>query len=512
MTIGAQFLERVLNEAAAEDRDGVKDGFNIPLDSQARAMAAKLKLPFAKRLIAFHFMCGVPGRYMNTADVTEAVQGAADMLRKKVSVRRAFTTFYEGLAAAKGFNIPSDDVGAVQEAKKLVDPAKIEKAKDAVKKAKKDLADHVKTYDGGSGMREKALRAAIEKAEGSLKKLKEEVELNEAKTKRGGFIQKLLEAVLNGLGLPEELTATTGPSAVGTGIYRTAELVEADSNLERALRLLASRMGVRGTDTEEDEPVTEAVDVGNDAYSQAVMQLVSALGIPDDILERRRTQIISALRERKATLGGRPQIMTLMTRLNDMIAKNTTKSGQESDDDVNEATNNDWILDLDWKKHNFTNKSKMPSELNAKSEIIIKTRNNKTRAGKAGDFGWSYEDPKVAMQSHVDTDNDIVGYALRDSKKMKKESDSRFSRLSALSEARIPEFFDFGFEDKNNAKAAEAALKDAGIKYKKSSNMGIYYFDFDDKQSRSKGLKVVKDVIDHSLESEWPAPRKKTTK
>lgn len=336
MTIGAKFLDRVINEAEQEDRDGVKDGFDIPLDSQARAMAARLKLPMAKRLIAFHYMCGVPGRYMNTTEVIDAVASSADMLRKKVAVRRAFLSLYEGLATAKGLTLQKD--GAVQEAKsdakRLADqnPEKIIKARAAIKAAKKALADHEKNYDGGTGARAKKLQADIDAAMGKLKKLTEEEEqINEAKAKRGSFIQKLLESVLVELGLPESLMVTTGPAVVGTGIYNTAELIEQDSTLERALRLMATRLGVSAAEAQkavqEDVELDEAVDVGNDDYAQAVAGLVAALGIPDDILNRQRTKVVQALREKRSTLRNRTAVLTMIGRLMDIIQKNTVERG-----------------------------------------------------------------------------------------------------------------------------------------------------------------------------------------
>ena len=396
MTIGNRFLERVLNEADGEDNDGVKDGFNIPLDSQARAMAAKQKLPWAKRLVAFHYMCGVPGRYMNTPEVSEAVATAADMLRKKVAVRRAFNTLYTGMAAAKGYNIPQADAAneSLEEAKKsdakrlaAQDPEKILKAKAAVKAAKKALADHNKNYDGGTGARAKKLQAEIDAAMGKLAKLTEgeevevtQAQITEAKNKRGSFIQKLLESVLVELGLPEPMIVTTGPAVVGVGIYNTAELIEQDSTLERALRLLATRMGIKGQDAmaqvdeakkqkeddakkddakkskekddakKKDAPddgkfsalkkmaeakTNEAVDVGNDDYAQAVTALVSALGIPDDVLERRRTQVVQALRAKKATIRNRAQVLTMISRVMDILSKNTEKDGAaQADADV----------------------------------------------------------------------------------------------------------------------------------------------------------------------------------
>ena len=349
MTIGSKFLSRVINEADTppDDRDGIKDGFNIPLDSQARAMAAKLKLPFAKRLVAFHYMCGIPGRYMNTAETADAIASAADMLRKKVAVRRAFVTLYTGLAAAKGFNIPQDDVEQVQEAKSdakrlaAQNPEKIMKAKEALKKAKQALQQHLKTYDGGTGMREKQLRAQIDAAQEKLKKLTEAEQLDEAKAKRGSFIQKLLESVLVALGVPENLITTTGPAAIGTGIYQTAEMIEQDSTLERALRLLATRLDIRGTDAAEpiDESLDEAVDVGNDEFIQAVVNLVSALGVPDDVIERRRQAVIMALRQKKASIRNRGQVMTMMDRLSDLVKRNTVDRAAPAgnDTDTNEA-------------------------------------------------------------------------------------------------------------------------------------------------------------------------------
>lgn len=387
MTIGSRFLTRVLTEA--EDRDGIKDNFNVPLDSQARALAAKLKLPLAKRLVAFHAMCGVPGRYLNSEDAESAIISAADLLRKKVAVRRAFLSLYDGLANAKGFTIPEtmkeekrtredveDDIKALDkkivqagkdgtrrgiiidmekkltrlrnelktmreeleldeaksDAKRMAvqDPEKIMKAKEAVKKAKKALADHNKHYDGGTGARAKALQAEIDKAQAKLKKLTEEFELNEAKQKRGSFIQKLLESVMVELGLPETLITTAGPSAVGTGIYKTAELIEQDSTLERSLRLLATRLGINANDAQ--GPVNEAVNVGNDDYANAVVNLVAALGIPDVALTARRPQVVQSLRRRKSELRNRTAVLTMMSRLENLLSRSAAPGAGEPEE------------------------------------------------------------------------------------------------------------------------------------------------------------------------------------
>jgi hypothetical protein len=407
-TIGSKFLARVLQEAPGEDRDGVKDGFNIPLDSQARALTAKLKLPFAKRLIAFHVMAGVPGRYLNTEDVESTISSAADMLRKKVSVRRAFMSLYEGLANAKGYAPPAEQTNEAKDADGNQEYTSFAAWKRALKKAHpghwldgdEDIANALvgdKPFKRGS-------TKGVGEWDGSTGWIKtakvSEAKLTEApRQKRGSFIQKLFETVLVELGLPESLITTGGPSAVGTGVYRTAELIEQDSNLERALRLLATRLGVKSSDamkpvsegkklsglkenregpgyyivtydgdyydgpfdTKQDAqdeidgeglddhkvvklnkapPLKEALDVGNDDFAQAVVGLVSALGIPDDVLQRRRTQIVQSLRTRKAELRNRAQVLTLIGRLQDVLSKNTAPRGgqpEQANEDLNEA-------------------------------------------------------------------------------------------------------------------------------------------------------------------------------
>lgn len=61
----------------------------------------------------------------------------------------------------------------------------------------------------------------------------------------------------------------------------------------------------------------------------------------------------------------------------------------------------------------------------------------------------------------------------------------------------------FGFEDRLNAQKTASALTDAGIKFKRTSAGGIFYFDFDSAAEFKKAAKIAKSVIDKSVESEW---------
>lgn len=270
MSYHDQLLSRLLSEdASPEDRqDGLVDGYTIPLDAQARALSARVKMPIARRIVALFSMAGVPGRYIAGEDAEGGILAATDMLRKKASSRKAFIDFYDALATANGY--------AVEKA-----PAPVEEAEEA---------------------------------------------------KKGNHLHKLFTTVLIELGLPADLAGVTAPGAVQVGLLKAARQVEEDGGLERALRLLALRLGIKGDEVragvQTESQLDEVVDVGQDEFMQEVVKLVSSLGIPDDVLERRRPQIIKALRERKQTLRNRATVVTMMRRLDNLLTSNTVQQNQ----------------------------------------------------------------------------------------------------------------------------------------------------------------------------------------
>lgn len=274
MSIGTNFLLRLseIYLEEAEDRDGVNDGFNIPLDSQARALVAKFKLPLAKRLVVFYVMCGIPGRYLNSEDSEDGINEAANLLRKRATVRKIFNSFYDSLAEVNGFSI-------------------------------------LTTEDKENNN-----------------------ELLEIEKKRGSNIQKLLETILVKLGLPDSLVSTSGPSAVGMGIYKTAEIIEQNSKLLQELHQLASRLGISASDVQAgigENLIKETINLGiNDDYTNAVLSLVSALGIPDSVLISRKPQLIQGLRKRKIELQNRTQIITMINRIQSLLSNNTLNTKQ----------------------------------------------------------------------------------------------------------------------------------------------------------------------------------------
>lgn len=272
--IGDKFLKRVLGEAAAPDTDGVKDGLNIPMDSQQRLIANRLKRPVEKKIIALFAMSGIMGRLLAAADsVEDSVMSSADMLRKNRSALNAFNDFYVRLATARGF---------------------------------------------------------------APQKTNEEQLVEASKLKRGSALQKKFETVLVSLGLPEDLVATDGPGALGPVLFRTTKIIDSDAGLQAALNKLALRLGISGSDVNapladapvKEELIDEEVDVGNDEFFQRVVQLATALGIPERNLQFQRPNLIKGLRTKKMSLTNRGMIETRMEQLLALIAKGTRKDPQ----------------------------------------------------------------------------------------------------------------------------------------------------------------------------------------
>ena len=259
MSIGSNFLQRVLNEASkpGEDIDAVNDGLNIPLDGQQKALMSKMKKQLEKKIVYLFVITGIPGRYLNTAELEDGVKSAADMLRKQVSIRRQFDKLYLGLGTAKGFAIPPEEV-------------------------------------------------------------------KEAKTRRGGLIQKMFASILVELGLPEPLINTSGPATIGQFLMKTAKIIEQDTELEQTLRQLAIRMGIKSNDL-----LGEAIDPGADPFAEVVFGLIADLGIPDNVLQVRRASVIKAIREKKMSLQNRSEVLRKINILR--IALNKTQTNNNED-------------------------------------------------------------------------------------------------------------------------------------------------------------------------------------
>lgn len=296
MTIGSQFLSRITeSKAGPVDKDAVKDGMSIPLDTQQQQLVMTLKRPLEKKLIAFFAMSGVIGRLLKAEpDVEDRVREAADMLRKNAAARNAFNAFYGALATAKGY---SPDVPK---------PAKVEEDKK-----------------------------------------------HSSERKRGASVQQKFEAVMVALGLPEGLVTTSGPSQIGTFVAKTAKLIDMSGDLQLMLNMLANRLGVRGAEAPEDREEAMAAKTAKtgmktestigaaflarvdevrvksiDPFAKDVIALLTALGVPEEHLSYKAQALKMALEAKGKSLKNRATVDQYVERLTSMINSNVKPSAK----------------------------------------------------------------------------------------------------------------------------------------------------------------------------------------
>jgi hypothetical protein len=83
------------------------------------------------------------------------------------------------------------------------------------------------------------------------------------------------------------------------------------------------------TESQEDEEVVkEAIDLGNDAYLSLVSTLASSLGIPDENLNYKRSNLIQSLRQRKQQLN-LPAVRVRAAALAKALASNANANVNE---------------------------------------------------------------------------------------------------------------------------------------------------------------------------------------
>ena len=267
-TIGSRFLDRILE---AEDNDGIKDGLNIPLDSQQRMLVSRLKRPLEKRIIGLFSMAGILGRLMVALDTEEGVRAGGELLRKNRSAKSAFDAFYTALANAKGFG--------AQEVSENINESKLKR---------------------GSALQKKF--------ETILVKL--------------GLPGELVSST--GPGVVAPFLFKTAKMIEADSALHTAM-----NKLAVRLGISAADAQAPAVEDEKVEKVEEAVDVGTDDFAEKVVALAVALGIPEKNLQFQRPNLVKGLRFKKQSLTNRGMIMQRMDALLQMVMAATKAPAQE---------------------------------------------------------------------------------------------------------------------------------------------------------------------------------------
>ena len=295
MTIGSNFLARLDERAKPVDSDQVKDGMNIPLEPGHMQLVSILKRPLEKKIVALFAMSGIVGRLLKAEpDAIERIRERGDMLRKNKAAQIAFNAFYDAFATASGYA-----------------PTKMAEA------------------------------AIVEKHD----------------AKRGSATQKRLEAVLVALGLPEGLITVKGPGILAPFIAKATLTIDQSGDLKSLLAKLAMRLGVHGSEAPEDLADTEA-DVkktkkkddeneeetlgesflrridelnpvkSNDPFASDVIELLRALGVPEEHLSYKQQLLKSSLEKTGRSLKQRSLVDQRVEALTRMLASGKKPQAQ----------------------------------------------------------------------------------------------------------------------------------------------------------------------------------------
>jgi hypothetical protein len=101
MTIGSQFLSRMLNEAKKDEKKGFT--FDRSVEAMKRAMRdIGGEGNYADKIAEVFSMVGIPGMYLNKPEVRESVIEGAQNLKSKPARVRAFLALHSALSSFHG--------------------------------------------------------------------------------------------------------------------------------------------------------------------------------------------------------------------------------------------------------------------------------------------------------------------------------------------------------------------------------------------------------------------------
>jgi hypothetical protein len=175
-----------------------------------------------------------------------------------------------------------------------------------------------------------------EKAEKELAKKKDSDEKEKIDESAGQGTNVMFEHILQlleALGVPHQLLHTR-KSMLRQALKPTIVHLIKHGKLRNYIAGLSKALGIKplhhsDTESQEDEEVVkEAIDLGNDAYLSLVSTLASSLGIPDENLNYKRSNLIQSLRQRKQQLN-LPAVRVRAAALAKALASNANANVNE---------------------------------------------------------------------------------------------------------------------------------------------------------------------------------------
>jgi hypothetical protein len=336
--LGEGFVVTEARGKKRADTDGIRDGLNMQLDSQTRALVGRLTRPLEKRIVGLFSLVGIPGRYLTADGIEDGVRAGADKLFPVGSATsRAFSAFYEALAQIRGVTAEAGPADAAGDAKrgsflqKLLESVLIELGLPAelvvtggpgpVGAA---LYRTVKSLAGADGaeraLRDLGRRLGVSAADAmapvaearkpvALTPEQEKAVIKDFKEWSGGFEPK-----------------DSDPTEINQYVKYAR-----DANLGAAA---VKRFLLKAAGHLDEGRVTEAVDVGTDDFAEAVVALATALGVPEANLNFRKAALVQSLRAKKNSLTNRATVLSRMKVLAGLVESGTRggAAAPEADD------------------------------------------------------------------------------------------------------------------------------------------------------------------------------------
>jgi len=399
---------------------------DVKLDAAWRGISSQLKRPYEKKIVQLFALLGVPGRYVqNVEGVVDAIRAGGDVVRRPGRKQTAFNAFFDSLKGGSAVSEAKKKGGRLQKvletvmvalgfpealvtteggsalgstlpraANKIEANSNAEAALMALAKAfgitskqvNEDTAEIKikvkKPIDANILSSFRALRCTKPDADGvsilkgpseDIKKAKTVlghrfVIVNEAKAFKvrepGWYVVDHMDKPVDGPysegnakreaeEMSDEYAAKHGKGDISA--FDVAYFSDYDIKRMNETTSVGSKFM--------DRVMAEDVDVGQDDFAQAVMQLVTALGIPEGILAPRRAAINKALREKKMSLTNRTMVEQRMEALVALIAKGTKKQPGQGVDKMQEALKEGLLMeafgsleamvDAEMKQHNL---------------------------------------------------------------------------------------------------------------------------------------------------------------
>jgi len=288
MTIGSRFLDRVLAEGK-KDVDGFKDNFDITTLPATSPALANLPMPLARQIVQLYHLLGVSLETLESRPkaVREAATEVADEMRTNRPLRVAAQRLFSALASAKGF-ARAEVTEAEDFADSGMNDKKVTLMGSTVVKQIEALLAALKLP---AGLLQRAMRrdaAALTDTAGMI--------LKGAVRSKFAMLASELGVDLMGVGREVEVTEEMGISDM-LAAKKIFDKIKGTPNLktaavEQQVKRYLDMVGKQASDVKfltakviallQDEGLMEEIDPqGANRYADAVMHLISALGVPD---------------------------------------------------------------------------------------------------------------------------------------------------------------------------------------------------------------------------------------